>query len=68
MKRFFLLATFLTILVSVAQTKNNYKISYSKTYNGNAIDTENPILAFLSADQCLVTSQTIWSQKADFPF
>ncbi len=68
MKRFFLLLTFISILFSNAQNKTAYKISYSKIYNGNPIDTENPILAFVTVEQCLITSQDIWTQKANFPF
>ncbi|AWM14285.1 peptide-N-glycosidase [Flavobacterium sediminis] len=68
MKRFFLLLVFLSFLFSNAQHKTAYKISFSKIYNGNPIDTENPIITFATTEQCLITTHNIQTQKADFPF
>jgi GLPGLI family protein len=48
--------------------QNNYKITYSRTSNGNVIDNQNAILVFSNEKQSLITSESIQNKKSDFPY
>lgn len=48
--------------------QNNYKITYSRTSNGNLIDNQNAILVFSNEKQSLITSESIQNKKSDFPY
>lgn len=57
---------FLISFTSIAQS--NYKITYIKTSNGKLIENQDPILVFLNDKQFAITSESIKSNKASFPF
>lgn len=48
--------------------QNTYKITYSKTSNGNIIDNQNAILVFSNEKQSLITSESIQNKKSNFPY
>lgn len=48
--------------------QNTYKITYSRTSNGNLIDNQNAILVFSNEKQSLITSESIQNKKSDFPY
>lgn len=48
--------------------QNTYKITYSKTSNGNIIDNQNAILVFSNEKQSLITSESIQNKKNNFPY
>lgn len=48
--------------------QNTYKITYSKTSNGNIIDNQNAILVFSNKKQSLITSESIQNKKNNFPY
>lgn len=48
--------------------QNNYKITYSRSSNGNLIENQNAILVFSNEKQSLITSEFIQNKKSDFPY
>jgi GLPGLI family protein len=57
---------FIVSLTSLAQS--NYKITFIKSSNGKLIENQDPILVFSNNKQSLITSESIKSNKASFPF
>ncbi|MEI7510245.1 MAG: GLPGLI family protein, partial [Flavobacterium sp.] len=57
---------FLITFTSIAQS--NYKITFVRSSNGKLIENQDPILVFFNDKQFVITSESIKSNKASFPF
>ena len=64
MKYFTIIALFL-YTISFSQ---NYKITYTKSSNGKTIENQDAVWIFANANSTLITSENIFSTKAEFPF
>lgn len=60
---------FILILVfaNISQAQN-YKVTYSRSYNGNTIENQDFILFFTNPSGSLLTSESIFSGKATTPY
>ncbi|MGH2665691.1 GLPGLI family protein [Flavobacterium sp.] len=62
------LLTFCIVFTAQAQkSPKSIKITYIKSSNGTVIENQDPVLLFTSNKNCLVTSDKIINNKADFP-
>lgn len=60
--------TFIAILLSASSFAQNYKITYSKSSNGKIVENQDVIWVFANANNTLISSENIFSKKADYPF
>ena len=60
--------TFIAILLSASSFAQNYKITYSKSSNGKIIENQDVIWVFANENNTLISSENIFSKKADYPF
>ena len=58
----------LLLLVFGNTFSQNYKITYLRSSNGTLIENQDPILVFTNQQHTLLTSESITSKKAEFPF
>lgn len=56
----------LAITNAIAQT--NYKITYTKSSNGNVIENQDLVVVFSSETESILTSENIIKGKATFPY
>ncbi len=71
MKRIVLLLFFIITQCVLAQKTvktNSYKISYSKSSNGNLIENQDAIIVFTNEDQTLLTLNSIVNGNTTLPF
>lgn len=71
MKRIVFLLFFIITQCVLAQKTiktNSYKISYSKSSNGNLIENQDAIVVFTNEDQTILTLNSIVNGKTTFPF
>ena len=60
--------TLIAILLSASSFAQNYKITYSKSSNGKIVENQDVIWVFANANNTLISSENIFSKKADYPF
>lgn len=66
MKKLIFLLMALAITNAIAQT--NYKITYTKSSNGNVIENQDLVVVFSSETESILTSENIIKGKATFPY
>ena len=59
---------FLFLIVTNITYSQNYKITYTKSSNGNLIENQDAILIFTNNDKTLISSEKIINHKSEFPF
>jgi GLPGLI family protein len=59
---------FLFLIITNIIYSQNYKITYTKSSNGNLIENQNAILVFTNNGQTLISSERIINNKSEFPF
>lgn len=66
----FLLSIFLIFSIFWIEDSNaqTQKITYQRSYNGNVIENQDPILVFTNSDFTYLTSEQIHKGTKDFPF
>src|SRR5690606_26337558 len=62
-----LLLLFCSVL-SFSQSEKGYKVTYEKYRNDNLIDTENPILTFITSSKVFISSKKMIDKNVEFPF
>ncbi|WP_443946054.1 PNGase F N-terminal domain-containing protein [Pedobacter sp. AW1-32] len=63
-----LFCSFLAIAQKPLSPANTYKITYSRSSNGKAIDEENKTIVLVTPKQNRITTTSILNGKAKFPF
>ena len=59
---------FVCLFFFVASYSQNYKITYLKSSNGTLLENQDAVLVFSNANQTLLTTESIFSQKAALPY
>ncbi len=59
---------FLFLIVTNIIYSQNYKITYTKSSNGNLIENQDIILVFTNSSQTLISSERIMNKRSEFPF
>ncbi len=59
---------FLFLIVTNIIYSQNYKITYTKSSNGNLIENQDVILVFTNSSQTLISSERIMNKRIEFPF
>jgi GLPGLI family protein len=62
--------TFFALIIMIVQNSwtQNYKVTYSKSYNGKVIENQDYIYLFANQESALLTSENIFLGKSDFPY
>jgi GLPGLI family protein len=59
---------FICLLFFGIAYSQNYKITYLESSNGSLLDNQDAVLVFTNSTQTLLTTESVFNQKATFPF